>query len=608
MAVKQEDDLKQQLGKSLADQCVAIRDRRRVVEQKWLLNRRMWMNEDIERRFINSDSSSGPYSIPAGRRASERTVVRTVKLLTPTVKWFEVSPLSHMSEQRAQNVNKFMDYTLRKRIRSRSNIGQLARSMFLCGRATQKTAVMVRNGQVWPSQRVVDEFAHYTFPETSSITDSAEVEFEDFLFSYEKYRTFVKLGIVDDVPQSDLTEPDWPYHLVERLAYQGITHPTTSVETAMENVKGQLQKINSAFCSMTEMWITREDKLYQVYLLWNTQRGSRCVGFFQSQYDEPLYRSVVHRGLPGELYTNSMAEDITGLDFLQNDLANKFLEAVDWEQGFVAAMADKRHDTWKAKGRALWLFNDDPRQAMQFIQPPVTSTSILRAWQIVTGMVNTMGGAGTITEGQPGRNMPRSGQAVGQLLEMGMADVNDVAELIEQEVLTPGLGDIYKVSTQFIPSNQLLRIPGGQGIASSGKETGSVLRLQDVLGDYEFDWIGSLQSQDQAARAQRTLIFLNLLSNPEMAQQLQAQGYAVNLVELIKTIWRDTLGERGLADIVLPLTELQKVVAQARTVGDAAAGDSSTTATSSASSGTNRNAVPGLNYNLPAVTNGFVQQ
>ena len=281
-----------------------------------------------------------------------------------------------------------------------------------------------------------------------------------------------------------------------------------------------------------------------------------------------------------------MLEDIAELSRLQNDQINKFQKAVDWEQGFVAALADRRHDSWKAKGQAVWLFADDPRQAMQFMQPPVTSTNQLRAWQIYLSMINSMAGTGTIAEGQPGRNMPRAGAAMNNLISLGLADVQDLAELAEQEVLTPGLSDIYAVSRDFIPQDQLLKIPGAKG------SYGSILKPSDIFGEYEFEWIGSLQFQETAQRSQQLLVFLNMF--PAIAPYLQQQGYAPDMVALVRMIWRYGLGERGLSDILVKMNELVQKV-QTEQGGDGSSTDSA-------------RQVPGMKYNLPSPTNGFVQQ
>jgi len=541
-------------------------------------------------------------------------------MLTPSVKWFEVGSMNDDSDQeRLSNVDNFMWYIIRKKIKSRAIISQLVRCMLLYGMPILKTSITIQNGQVWPTQRAVDPFAFYMYPETSSTIDDAEIIFEDFLFSYERYRTFVKKGLVDDIQRSELTKPDWPYHLTERLAYQGITDPTANVDVAIGNVSEQLQRTTNAFVSITEEWIRREGHLYQVYIAWNLVEGPRIVGFFQSQYDDPLYRISIHRALPGETYTNTQMEDLIELDNVQTDMFNQFVDSVDYEQGFVAFGGSEgmRRDTMKMKGRAKWDFGpESPREALQFIQPPVTSTNQLRAWQVVNAMMQSMGGAGTIAEGQPGRNMPRSGDAFSSMIALGMADIQDLAESIEQEVLTPGLSDIYKVAS-LIPDDQLMRIPNGMAVYGQDLKS-NVLRKKDIIGDFEFEWIGSLQFQDDAQRAQRLMIFLNMA--PQLMPPLEAQGYTLNIPELVQTIWRSGIGERSLSKVVITLQEmaaiLQKQAAKSgqpmilpdiqqliQQVKQGASQNGSSGGTSSS----NGNGLASLKPNLPDVTSGFIK-
>jgi hypothetical protein len=562
MPITQESNLKHSLRTALCEQVTAVRDRRRLIEQKWLQNRRSWMGFPTP-SYFGSDTTVGKYRIPSARRVAERTIVRCVKLLTPSVKWFETQPMagSDIPQDRISNVDAFMNYVLQKRIKSRSVITQLVRCMMLYGMPILKTSIKIINNQVWPYQRAVDPFSFYIFPETSPTTDESELIFEDFLFSFEQYQTFVDKGIVDDIPRSAVTKPEWPYHLTERLAYSGITDPTANVDIAIDKVAGQLSKTTAAFLSVTELWIKREGKLYQSYIAWNLKEGPRIVGFFESQYDNPMYRMCIHRMLPSETYTNSQMEDIVELDNIQNDMFNEFIDAVNWEQGFVAFGGSDgiRRDSLQMKGRAKWdLGSERPQDILQFLQPPVTSTNQLRAWQILNGMIQSMGGAGTITEGQPGRNMPRSGQAVDSLINLGMADIQDLAEAIEQEVLTPGLSDIYKVAN-MIPDDQLMRIPGGIALYGNGMQS-NVLKKQDIIGDYEFSWIGSLQFQDESQRAERLMVFLQ--QAPMLMQALGSQGYTLNLAELVQMIWRYGLGERGLSQVVVPLQQMQAKLQQ----------------------------------------------
>lgn len=540
-----------ELRRTLCDQTDAIRQRRRTVEYKMLRNRRVWMDIEIQTRY---QSEGGNRSIPSARRVMERTNTRCTEMIMPNVaKHFDITPTVQISQQNLPNVEAWMRYVYRKKIATRSNVSQLVRCCLLYGRPILKTSIRVFNNKVWPIQRVVDPFAYYTFPETASTPEEKELEFEDYLFSYEKYAALqAKNPYLEYIAIGDLTKPDWPYHLVERLSYQGISDPTANVYNQIDRTSSDLQRTSSAFVALTEIWIRREDKLYQVYIARNLKNGPRLVGFVRSPYDEPLIRSTIHRPLPGETYTNAQMEDIVGLDALQNEQVNKFQDAVDWEQGFMMMASTQRHDSWKMKGRSLWLTSDDPRTQGLFVQPPSTSVGQLRAWQIYLQLMNSMGGAGTIAEGQPGRNMPRAGFAVNTLVNLGMADVQDIAKLLESEVLTPGLSDVHS-TVQFIPDTQMMLIPGAQ--TSWGGQQSSIVKKENLNGAYDFEWIGSEQYQDESQRAERVMTFLQLVSNPVILQSLMQSGIQPNFRELLQMTWRYVLGERSLDKIFTPLQQ-----------------------------------------------------
>jgi len=484
----QQFDLRSELESTLINTIIAIRARRRQIEEQWLRSHRAWQSLGFDRRILTSETSPNDYNIPWARRALERSIVRGVRMLTPNVKWHEVTPMGEVDDETLSNMDQYMWYVLRKKIRSKSNISQLVRCMALYGRCHLKTSIAISNSQVWPAQRVVDPFSFYVFPETVSVVSEADLVFEDFLFSYEKYKTMADNGLIDFVASDELTPPVWPYHLIERLAHQGLTDPGQDASILHRSVTDKLNATQGSYASLTELWLNKNDKLYQVYILWNQRNAPKIVGFIESAYDTPLYRSVIHRSLPNETYTNSMMDDIVELSSLDNDTLNQYLDAVNWEQGFVGVNDDEigRTDSLKAKGRATWHMKGDPRDSITLFNPPNTSDTQLKALSFLVSMTNSLTGMGSLGEGQPGRNMPRAGGAVNNLVELALADIGDLVNLIEQEVLSPSLGDIHKVSTQFIPDDQLMLIPGGTGL------TNAVLKKSQILGDFQFEWVGAL--------------------------------------------------------------------------------------------------------------------
>jgi hypothetical protein len=216
-------------------------------------------------------------------------------------------------------------------------------------------------------------------------------------------------------------------------------------------------------------------------------------------------------------------------------------------------------------------------------------------------MMQSMGGAGTIAEGQPGRNMPRAGGAFSQMVNLGMSDVQDIAEVIEQEVLTYGLGDLYKVCS-FIPNDQLIQIPGG--MATYGNKQSYTMYKDQIIGDFNLEWIGSLQFQDEARNAQQMMIFLNML--PQLAPMLEAQGFKFNLVDLIQRIWRYALGQRGLNKVITPFTQQEMQQRQQQQMMQMMQGAAKGSKGSNGTAGGNGTA--GLSYTTPSPTSGYINQ
>jgi hypothetical protein len=472
-------------------------------------------------------------------------------------------------------------------------INQLVRCMLLYGKCYLLTTVRVINDQVWPTQRAVDPFSFYIFPETVSDISEADIAFEDYICSYESYRAKVDKGIFEEIPRYKLSAPVWPYHLIERLAHQGLSDPTEVDLNVRDKAKEMLDRVGSGFVSMSLVWYQTSGSLYQIYIVWNTT-PAKIVACYKSRYDQPTYSGVVHRSLPGESYTTSMADDVVDLHYLANDTLTQFISSVRKERGIWGVNDNlvQRTDSITHGDAPIWHFKDDPKQAMSHIAPNMTSTNELRALQIFLALINSLSGAGTIAEGQPGRNMPRAGFAMQSLISLGMSDIQDVVKLIEQEVLTKGLDDLYRLSMQFIPDDQLIKIPGGVSLT---RPKSRIMKKEDLYDDYEFEWIGANQFQDESIRAQRLMIFLNMV--PQLNQMLMQQGYALNIVELLQTIWRYGLGERSLDKIIIPANDLQKALMQKIVMESSSSNGSS-----------GGSSMGGIGYSLPSVTSGFVQQ
>ncbi len=559
----------------------AIRVRKRYVEDEMLRNYAAWQGWPTLSHFIPLPDGSIRYFIPVARRAIERFNSRIVKLLMPQAKWFEVQPLDHSSHKKAESVDALFQYIYQKKIQSKRIISSSVRCLQLYNFAVVHTSPKVYpNNEVWPHHRVVDPFAFYLFPETVQDNSEVSIMFEDSVIPYEIYRAYTNpnnpdVGIAYPLDPNKITAPDWPWHLVERLSYRGLTNPSDwamgtddkgnllqkDFSDRKDDTTTNLGKRATSFVQLTNCHFKLGNSWYKAWFVYNYQEDGEIqpkVVRLDKVENEPLYQWTTQRAIPGELYTNSMMDDIRVLQILRNNAmsqmeANRAVVAEPPVYFNIEDMGQGRTERYRYGPRAIWEGNGKPSDVFGNVDVKDTSTGGLRAVQVYDGLINSSAGNGTVSEGQPGRNMPRAGFAVNSLVNLALTDHQDFADTMEQGILSYMLGDTWHCLIEYTPPSQILKIPGAAGKAAE------YFTVADLYGDYTFTWLGTLQFQDQQQRADRFMQMFPILANPDVQAMAAAQGKKINLAGFLETMWADALGERGMSEIIMDMTpeELQ---------------------------------------------------
>ncbi len=561
-AAKQATDprkLEDQLGALVQD----LRSRRLPIEQDWLnfhkawrgIRTRSWFNSEVFKNFI-----------PSMRRAIEKNVIKATQMVLPSPEFFEVYPGDEVDDQenkKAAAVRSFFSYLFNKRIRIGSLVKQLFRTYYLYGRAVCKTGVKVehRGGvpEVWATARAVDPFAFYTWPETVPSIDDAVVLAEDNLMPYATWEEHVANGKLVNVPAvRDLTEPEFPWYWGQRLNVSGIPTPgSTGGDTKARDNDAETPP---KFMAITEVWY-REDGLWKMcWLLWNCTDGPIIVRRSIPDLGRHPYRCAIARQLPGEAYTTGMADDLEPLQILLNDQWDMTLEGQAMSFAPIAVIDPSlmgRTNQFKYAPRAKWFC--DPKSTT-FLQAPDTAKSGYQGISVTTQLIESFSSDNPISNGMPTRGMPRAGFAVSSMVNLALADIKDAAQTIEDEILTPMMSDLYANTMLYTPDEQKFRIPGTRNFPPRR------ISPQDLAGDYEFQWVGSLQSQDMQVRAQRLITSLGMLAKlgPTLTQDLARKGKRINWEYALERVWRDGLGERGADSIIIDMTpqEIQQMQAE----------------------------------------------
>jgi hypothetical protein len=564
----------QAIADQLSQPISSIKQRRRFIEYEWLKNYAAWQGWPNAQYYVSLADDSVRYFIPEARQAIEKIVDRAVKLLMPKKKWFEVQPFDDKSHQNAEAVDTYLRYILRKKIPCRRLFASAVRCAALYGFSAIRTSVLTdASGDVWPSQRSVDPYCFYVFPETATQRDDALLLFEETIVPYEVYKAYSDSGLCLPLDPSTLNSPEWPYHLIERFAYRGLTNPSDypaglgDARNYSDRHNSTLDALNrraSAFVELTDLYVRRGNKWFNGWLVWNinptwsSNQSARSNNEFRRsdsyrptlvKFEEsktgPMYRWSTYRSLPNELYTNGLMDDIRVLQTLFNNQVSQTEEARSMATtGPVVFNTSNQNRTQQFRwaNREIWYTDTDIREAFNRVNFEDTSPSGIRAAQITLGLIDRLAGAGTIAEGQPGRNMPRSGFAVNNLINLSMSGIQNLVECLEDDIATPSLSDIHAVTMEYVPDMQILRIPGTEGMLPTQ------LRSPDLTGDFTYEWIASLEFQDNEVRAERLMAFLKLVI--DAIPLLANEGYKFNLVPLIQTIWSDGLGERQITQII----------------------------------------------------------
>ncbi len=554
------------------------RQRRKSIEQEWLLNYRSWQGWPSQSYQLPLPDGAIHYFIPHARRAIEKNVKRATKLLMPNADWHQTLPFDNRSHENAEAVHNTLRYIYQKKLPTKRNISAGMRCLQLYNLAVQHTSVRIDGDEVWPDQKIVDPFCFYIFPDTAASPDDALLIFEDTIVPYQVYKSFVndeeELSLYDNIDVKELTKPIWPYHLIERLAYRGLTEPDTTsanalahvtperITTALNKTADLLSQQSKAFVSLTKVYFRLANYWYYAVICMNMKDGgvagqnARIVRLDNTE-NKPLYRWTSTRPLPGEQYTNSPADDIR---VLQN-LTNTAISQVESNRSIFAEpdlAADSngiaRMEQKTFGNRRIWYFDGNPKDILMPLNVQDTSTNGFRAWQSYMGLIDQNTG-GTITQGQPGRNMPRAGGVQQNIMNMALVDVEDDADTFEQAVLTPGLADVYHVILEYIPDSQLIKIP------NKNPRLIKAYKKKDITGDYSFTWLGSLGFQSSQERADKFNQFMTTLFNPQILQlileQLKPQKMTIDFVNILKTWYSFGLGERNLGDIIIPMSSDQ---------------------------------------------------
>jgi hypothetical protein len=563
------------------------RQRRMFIEREWLLNYRSWQGWVNRNYQLPLPDGSFYYFIPHARVATEKAIETGVELALPDRDWYQNLPFDGQSHQNAEAVHNALQYIYEKKLSTRRNVESLLRCLRLYNLAVLNTSVQItgKAREVWPYQEAVDPFNFYVFPETTQDYNKAFVVFEDVVVPYQVYYSFVdrdneQKSLYSYIKPSELSVPLWPYHLIERLAYKGLTNPADwtagmagnivrrteeDFQDDMEEKKRQAGELLNAqakaFTALSKVYFRLGSQWFYTVICTNYTGGDdeKYEDSLIVRLDEaetlPLYRWTSTRSLPGELYTNSRMDDIRGLQNLTNNAISD-VEAnrrkVQTAPIAVDMTQEPRMQEKTFADRQVWGFQGSPREIIMPLEVADVTEQGTRMWQLYKGLIDVSSNT-SLAEGEPGRNTPRSGMAAQNLLDFSMSGIRNEVKTITQDILTPSLSDCYHIILEYIPDKQIIKIPNQR------PELVKAYKKQDLYGDYSFTWLAGLDFQASQDRADKLAQFFQIILNPQLFPLIQSQlnlnGETLDLKEIFSTYYSSALGEKGLSALFRKMTD-----------------------------------------------------
>lgn len=590
----------QQVTEDLLPLMETTRDDRTTLRNSWLRYHRIW---SVKHELQGYRGRTNTY-LPLGRRWIENWVRRLARDLFPDGEWFQTSARRELYEARVPGIQAIHGYFFRKQMRLQRQMPLFLRQLVTYGTAPVRNVwhLQEREQQIlrdlfdaegrptgqWertvekivdfigPTFRPVDLFAFYVWPTTAMDVDDATLTFEDMLVQRDVIRARAsqpldprdpkgkKYGRVYENTEDLFTAVDRNEQggkavaagsdkfqaEQQRLADKGFTHPLD------QRLPPSMRPID-----LTEaMWHADLGDGAKKYLVtighdrtvlrvqenpqWHG-RGLHLVGKFVEVVNE-----FYGRGLP-ELFEH--------MQYFANDLANQTGDALIWSTNPIAVIdmgAVQDPDSLRMAPGAKWLANPN---GIQFTQPPQGPAQAgLGALGQVVGMADSFANvtpAGALGSASRGRGRSQStASGMQMLLAEGSVDIRDVVANIEQSVLVPLLERNHIMAMQFLDRSLVLKIAGADGATVLDTPIG----VADLVGDYQFEWLGSLQALNTQVRGQQMINFLGMVAKlPPDA--LQSQNIEIDLKTLLRDIYGQGLGLRNAEGIVRDKTPMKSL-------------------------------------------------
>jgi hypothetical protein len=556
------------------------RQDRQVLRERWLRYYRIW---GLRHDFQGYRGRTNTY-FPLGRRWVEQWVTRLKRDLFPDQDWFACRALREDFEARVPAKVALQKYWMRRHMRLRQHALPWLRQLVMYGtsparnvwRAVEHEQTVLRDvldddgtpsGKtieqvekvadfLGPTFEPVDLFAFYVWPPTAQGLDEATLTFEDRCVPRSRVYALADRPLDPSKPENGNVyegvnelaalyddaiayrtgggsrDPSKYEALAQRLADKGFTAPLDA------NVPAALRPLDLTEC----MWLVDledddEPARYLVTLgadelplrvqrrpFWHGGSQWLCGRFVQ---------------VAEEFYGRGLCELFDYMQYFVNDLGNQSGDAFIWSTNPIAVIdigAVQDPTSLRMAPGAKWLANP---AGVQFTTPPQGAAQAgFEAVSQYVGLADTLVAptparpVGTVSQ----QGAQDSAGLAAQLADSAV-DLRAVVENLEDDVLVPLLERSDILTQQCLDRDVILKVAGADGL----ELVEHPITVADLVGEYEWEWLGTTNALNQQVRAQQMVQGISLLVQVPQ-DQLAAQGVTVDWPYVLRTFWSVGLG------------------------------------------------------------------
>ena len=586
--------------KELAPLITQVRDEKnQLLRPQWLRYYNVWALRGTEAAYHGRLRMYAPI----GRRIVENWVQKLRADLFPeSGKWFKNTPDSTTLQDRAVVVHELMMKLMKKQIKIQSIFPGMLRNLCIFGTSpiemgwkhdesevpTLQRIIDQQSGQatiqevmrktvqyLGPTMRVIDPFLFYVYPYTPQHPWEAELLFEDMYVGWAALERMADTPIDPDRPELGNQIENWN-GVKELRKGGGNTGDKFQSETIRLQARGLMSKsdklkddpkrpmdltkiawygtIDASGAESSEDTYPSTDAP-QWWQLW-VVGDETLVHCRQNPWwrQRPPYLAAKFCEMQNEFWGYGVVFLLDHFQYFMNDTFNQTGDGLVFSLNPIVAMdanAVQFPDSIRMAPAARWLVRD-PRNNVSWMEPPKESASTgIQVINFLVAMMNDVsnvapfGGAGLQTGGRSRGRAVQTATGMSILSGEALLQVRDVVENIEQGVMNESLDWMFSLLQQCLDRDLILRVEGAEG--AMVLET--TVSRDSLIGNYDFEWLGSTFSFNQNVRTQQMLNFIQILARipPDFLAQDNAR---VDWKYLLREIWATGFGEKEATLII----------------------------------------------------------